>query len=161
MSCDELEALWIPYLDGRLAPRERALVEGHVSGCAECGARLREFGLVSDLLGQWEAPEPSPWFDAHLRQRIAADSASNRWAGWLAALSPSFPVGVAALLFLGALLIWSGGGQNALPPAQVVTVENTDEVMHAVEEVDILADFEPLSELKGHIHHQNWEKGRQ
>jgi anti-sigma factor RsiW len=159
MSCNELEALWIPCLDGKLPPRQRALVEAHVSDCAECAVRLRELEAVSQALAQWEAPAPSPWFDARLRQRIAADTAARGWWQWVTAYSPAFPVSVAVLLFLAALLIWTGGGQQALPPAQVVTVERADDVVHVVEELDLLSDFEPLSEMKGHPHQE--ETGRQ
>lgn len=160
MNCHELETLWIPYLDGKLPVRQREVMDAHLRACADCAARARDFGLVSEWLGQWEAPAPSPWFNARLRQRIAATPAPG-WFDWLPAFSPSLPLGVAALLFLGALLIWSGGGQSALPPAQVVTVERTDEVIHAVEEVNLLSDFDLLSELKKPGHHEVWEKGRQ
>ncbi len=160
MKCVELEALWIPYLDGKLPVREREIADGHLAGCAECAARIRDFGLVSGLLEQWEAPAPSPWFNARLRQRIAAQPAPG-WFDWLPVFSPGFPLGVAALLLLAALLISTGGQRAPLPPPQVVTVEKTDEVIHAVEEVNMLTDFDLLSELKRPAGHEAGEKGRQ
>lgn len=161
MTCNELEALCIPYLDGKLPPHQLAVVEAHVSGCGDCSARLRELAVVSRVLDEWQAPAPSPWFDARLRHRIAMEPAPPLWPNWLPAWSPTFSLSVAVLLFAAMLVIWTGGGQNALPPAQMVTVEKTDEVIHAVQEVDMLADFELLGELPRGSRRDTQENGRQ
>jgi anti-sigma factor RsiW len=161
MSCHELEGLWVPYLDEKLPPRQRERLEAHMAGCAGCAARIREFRAVSELLGQWEAPAPSAWFDVRLRGRIAAEPARGAWWDWLPAFSPGFPLGVAALLFLAALVVWTGGGQSALPPAQVVTVEKTDIALYVVEDVNLLSDFDLLSELNKPGNREALEKGRE
>ena len=44
MSCERFQALLSPYLDGELAPTERAEVDAHLAACPECAdllARLR------------------------------------------------------------------------------------------------------------------------
>lgn len=148
MTCGKLETLWLPYLDGRLSSQERSILETHLAGCAACAARLEGFRLVSGALESWEAPAPSPWFDARLRHRIAADSATRGLAGWLGARLPSFPLSVAALLFLAALVVWSGGTQHALPPEQLVDASKMEELLHVMDEVELLNDFEVLGELK-------------
>ena len=160
MKCGKLETLWIPFLDGKLSSQERAVVQAHLAECPACAARGEGLRLVSGALESWEAPAPSPWFDARLRQRIAADSASRGLAGWLGAHLPSFPLSLAALLFLAALLVWSGSTQQALPPEQLVTDVKMDELLHVMEEVELLNDFEVLGELKKPVQRETQEKGR-
>ncbi len=148
MTCGKLETLWIPYLDRKLSLQESAVVDAHVAECPECAARRAGLLAVARELDSWEVPGPSPRFDARLRQKIAADSAPRGLTGWLWFPSPSFPVSIAVLLFLAALLIWSGGTRQALPPPQLVDDVRMDELLHVMEEVELLNDFEILGELK-------------
>ena len=39
MTCQELDRLLHPYLDGEFQPEERVDLENHLAGCAECGHR--------------------------------------------------------------------------------------------------------------------------
>jgi len=43
-----------------------AEVRAHVDGCAECGRELAELRSTMALLDSWEAPEPSPYFNARM-----------------------------------------------------------------------------------------------
>ncbi len=147
MNCSKLETVWLPYLDGKLSAQERALVDAHLTACADCAARLEGFHAVSNALESWEAPAPSAWFDVRLRHRIAAEAAPRGFWGWLGLPVPSFPLGVAAMLFLASLLVWSGGTREALPE-QLVTDVKMDELLHVMEEVELLNDFDVLGELK-------------
>jgi len=58
-------------------------------------------------------------------------------------------------------VVWTGGGQSALPPAQVVTVEKTDIALYVVEDVNLLSDFDLLSELNKPGSREALEKGRE
>ncbi|WP_163992626.1 anti-sigma factor family protein [Pyxidicoccus caerfyrddinensis] len=42
MTCQELERLLYPYLDGEFQPEERVDLETHLSGCAACQRRVEE-----------------------------------------------------------------------------------------------------------------------
>jgi anti-sigma factor RsiW len=150
LTCEQLEQLWIPFLDGKLSEAEREKLEAHLQHCGACEARREGMLAVSQELELWEAPEPSPWFDARLRQRIAAETAAHPHANWWAALTPSFPLSVAAMLLMAALLVWTGGGSNAIAPAEQIVyadpaADPMEDVLHAIEEVDLLnqADFLP------------------
>ena len=174
MKCGKLETLWLPYLDGKLSSQERALVEAHLAQCSACAEQLEGFRQVSQSLESWQAPVPSPWFEARLRQKIAADVAPRGLTGWLSASLPSFPVSVAVLLLLAALLIWIGGMRQTPEPNLIVSdvkvdellqvageeVElymqlqaalqenSTDELLNIMEEVELLNEFEVLGELQ-------------
>ena len=163
MKCGKLETLWLPYLDGKLSSQELALVEAHLAGCSACVEQLEGIRQVSQSLESWQAPEPSPWFDARLQRKIDADVAPRGLFGWLAAPLPSFQVSLALLLLLAALLISSGGIRQSPEPEliasdvkvdelyvqlQAALQENsTDELLNMMEEVELLNEFEVLGEL--------------
>jgi len=67
---------------------------------------------------------------------------------WLGSFSPAPVLSLAVLLTLAALVAFTGDGRRALPPEQLVTDVKVDELLHVTEEVEILADFEVLAELK-------------
>lgn len=147
--CGKLETLWIPYLDGNVNEEERALVEGHLAECAECARRRDEFLAVSQALAAWEAPDPSPWFDAKLRRRIEAQAGARGGLRRFFELFP-IPASFAILLVLAALLLSTGTQPPASParPAEFANEARMEEVFHAAEEVELLNNFELLSELK-------------
>lgn len=145
ITCERIEALLVPYLDGNLAAAERQAVEAHLKGCAGCESRRAGFLAVADHLDAWLAPEPSPWFDAKLRQRIAAQAEARHAPRWVSVLAPSFPASVMALVLLAALLVWGGGRPSFTP--EMVANQNMDEVMHALDEVDLLYQADFLGEM--------------
>src|ERR1039458_9485760 len=58
-------------------------IGGHLAGCGACTGKLEEFRQTMALLDQWQAPEPSPYFDVRLQARLREEMAKPQ-AGWLA-----------------------------------------------------------------------------
>jgi anti-sigma factor RsiW len=56
-------------------------VNDHLRSCAACTETLAEFRKTMALLDEWQAPEPSPYFDTRLRARLREKPPSNRRAG--------------------------------------------------------------------------------
>ncbi len=50
-----------------------AEVRAHVRECAECRNELAELQATMNVLDAWEAPEPTPFFDAKLFARLRAE----------------------------------------------------------------------------------------
>jgi hypothetical protein len=105
---------------------------------------------VAEFRGVWtaldEAPalEPSPSFDARLRQRIAAEP-RRAWFGWLVP-SPRLALATAALALLTTWI--------AMKPADTPTAGGTPVAGNIVQpreeellDYDMLADFDALSTL--------------
>ena len=72
MSAHERERL-SAYLDGELAPAERAGVEAHLAACAECTAFLAELAAVDEAAAALPAEAPAGYFEtfpARLRLRL-------------------------------------------------------------------------------------------
>jgi anti-sigma factor RsiW len=62
VNCSSFESLLDEYVDGALAPRDRALVAAHVSGCANCSSLLEELRVIDALLLQPRRVELAPNF---------------------------------------------------------------------------------------------------
>src|SRR5271170_2200758 len=142
MNCERMEAQLIAYLDGCASARERREVDQHLAACPACRARVEEFRGVWKLLEETPAPEPSAWFDAQLRQRIAAEPAPALWtrlAAWLP--QPRLALASLALLAVG---FWAALVPRPNLPAPVAMNEQEDfrmiKNMQVLENYDVLKD---------------------
>jgi hypothetical protein len=125
-------------------------VETHLAACAACRRRADEFRAVSGLLDELPVIEPSPAFDVRVRARVAAPSRQ----GWLAWLTPSPRVALAATLLL-MLTLWIAGPKDIdrYDHASNFPAQNSDEDFRMIkdlpvlEDYDVLSNFEPLADL--------------
>ncbi len=101
MKCEEIREIMLDLGSGLMEITPE--INGHLAGCAACTEKLKEFKQTMALLDQWQAPEPSPYFDVRLQARLRQEIAKPQ-AGWLAWLRR--PVLAAALT----VLIGVGGG---------------------------------------------------
>ena len=54
----------------------------HLASCDACSEKLRELQRTMALLDEWQAPEPSPYFDVRLQARLREEMAKSQ-TGWL------------------------------------------------------------------------------
>lgn len=94
------------YAHHMLSSDEAARVERHLAICGACREAAAGFARLDAVLAEWKPVEPSPWFDARARARIAAAPRPWRylprlnWQGWsaiAAAAVVAIVLGVAAL----------------------------------------------------------------
>lgn len=62
--------------------RVSAAVKAHVTECADCNRELAELRSTMSLMDEWEAPEPTPYFDTRLQATLREEKAAAP-AGWL------------------------------------------------------------------------------
>jgi len=114
MKCSEICEL-LPDLAAGSASAEPE-VNAHLRSCAQCAEKLNEFRKTMALLDEWQAPEPSPYFDTRLRARLREESANapSRWFAW--ARRPAMAVSLAVVLVAG-VTVWMGrkGGVSQEP----------------------------------------------
>ena len=61
-------------------------VKAHLDSCAECAGKLEAFRQTMSLLDEWQAPEPSPYFDVrHARAFARGEREADRRLDALAA----------------------------------------------------------------------------
>ena len=70
MICNDLKAVWVEFLDGRLPPDRAGAVRDHLAACAACREEGRRFERSWDLLGQAGTLEPPGDFLQSVRRRI-------------------------------------------------------------------------------------------
>ena len=60
-------------------------IKAHLDSCGECAGKLEAFRQTMSLLDEWQAPEPSPYFDVRLNARLREER-QRKATCWLAAL---------------------------------------------------------------------------
>jgi anti-sigma factor RsiW len=101
MNCHELKEQMLELMTGENPPQAVA----HLRGCEACATELASMRSTMALLDEWQAPEPSPYFDAKLRARLKAEPEPARgWRQWLVPLTgwkPAMAVALAAVMVVG------------------------------------------------------------
>ena len=100
MKCTEIREM-LPDLAAGLVVAESQVNE-HLRTCVDCARTLEEFRKTMALLDEWQAPEPSPYFDVRLQARLREESAKQRshWAAWIR--RPALAASFAAIVVVGA-----------------------------------------------------------
>ena len=101
MNCQEVKEQMVEMMTGANPPQAAA----HLRGCEACANELASLRSTMALLDEWQAPEPSPYFDAKLRARLKAEPEPVRgWRQWLVPLAgwkPAMAVALAAVMVVG------------------------------------------------------------
>jgi len=160
MDCKEFQEL-LPDLAAGMEASTPG-VEKHLAFCAACSAKLQEFQKTMALLDEWQAPEPSPYFDTRLAARLREEMARAP-VPWYSKLThsilvrPAWTMSVAAVIFMAAVV---AGNRSYIsqtetistkPPALGLPVQPGTAVgdLQALERNDELyADFDVLDELQ-------------
>jgi hypothetical protein len=162
MNCQEIREL-LPDITTSAGMNAASTPEAaeHVASCAACATHLRELQNTMALLDEWQAPEPSPYFDtrmqARLREEMARPAGSLSWLSWMR--RPAWAMSLAGIVFAGALTIGVVGKSYIVSPEAIKTeppslglpVQPGTAVgdLQALERNDELyADFDVLDQLQ-------------
>ena len=159
MNCNQIRELLPDLAGGMDASTPEPEVEKHIASCAACATHLRDLQKTMALLDEWQAPEPSPYFDTRLQARLREEMARPH-AGWLNWLRrPAWAMSIAGVIFAGALVVGIGnksyfvetGAIPTNPPPLGLPVQPGTAVgdLQALERNDELyADFDVLDDLQ-------------
>jgi len=99
-------------------------IGGHLSGCGACTGKLEEFRQTMALLDEWQAPEPSPYFDVRLQARLREEMAKPQ-GGWMAWFRrPVLAAALTVLLGVGVGLFFAKNGGIYKPVGDVIAVND-------------------------------------
>jgi hypothetical protein len=149
MKCNETREL-MPDLASGLAEVTPEL-KTHLDACAECAGKLEAFRQTMSLMDEWQAPEPSPYFDVRLRARLREESAtaSVGWLHWLR--RPVLAASFALILVVGVSLVRMNSGERGNSTASnPVAAEPGTAVgdLQALEKnQNLYSDFDVLDDL--------------
>jgi anti-sigma factor RsiW len=190
MKCLETERL-ISYAYRLTDEPEASQVRAHLGECPCCREIVKQHGRLDALLDEWKAAEPTPWFDARVRQAVETQQARReRWG--FGGLDWARGLALAALgILIIAGVVWftqshhgvsnlsgvatrepqqasgpqtpalvakgqspTAPAQTGVKPAQAVhgvksadASSNEDNDAQALEDYDLAANFDLLSEL--------------
>jgi hypothetical protein len=155
MNCNEIRELLPDLAAGFGAGTPE--IEKHIADCATCAAKLQGIRQTMALLDEWQAPEPSAYFDTRLQARLREEMArpATGWLQWMR--HPAWAMSLAALLVAGAIVVGSRSylpeteAINTKPPELSVPVLPGSAVgdLQALERNnDLYADFDMLDDLQ-------------
>jgi hypothetical protein len=153
MSCLEMKKhLAERVFESRPLPDE---ARKHVAECDECAAELAGMESTWKLLDEWQAPEPSAFFDAKLYARLRVEQTTapasffERAKAWLL-YSSNLQMRQIAAGAMAAVLLLAGGGTFALLENHSAPVPQTSATVRDLQSYDGNAQlFQQLNALDG------------
>jgi hypothetical protein len=118
----------------------------HLESCGACAAELKALRSTMAVLDEWQAPEPSQYFDVRLQARLREEMAKPQtgWMHWFRR-----PVLASALtVIMGVsvgLIVTRGRISNPPPVAEVGTAVSDLQTLE--KNHDMYSDFELLDDL--------------
>ncbi len=150
-NCDETRELMPDLAAGLTAVTPE--VKAHLDSCAECAGKLEAFRQTMSLLDEWQAPEPSSYFDVRLNARLREES-EKRPAAWLRWLRTPVLAGSFALLMVVSVTLVrmnSRKGPGPTPASQVAVAEEPGTAVGDLQALDknqnLYSDFDVLDDL--------------
>jgi anti-sigma factor RsiW len=148
MKCDEIKEMMLDVAAG--AGEATPAMNEHLHGCAECATKLAGMRQTMALLDEWDAPEPSPYFDTRLAARMREERAKPERSVWLSWFRAPALAGALALVLMvaGGVKWFSGGGSlpPGIPQAQLGTAVGDLQVLD--KNADLYANFDVLDDLQ-------------
>ncbi|MGA2960623.1 MAG: hypothetical protein ABSD96_03045 [Candidatus Korobacteraceae bacterium] len=148
MNCrDVRERLLEVAVEGGPASPE---IQLHCSVCDPCALEWEQVKRTMALLDEWQAPEPSPYFDVKLQARLREEQQKPAM-GWLGWFRKPTAVGIAATLLLALGVGSFLGRQSDTKSADhtVASVRGTavGDLQYLEKHSDLLQEFEALDVL--------------
>jgi hypothetical protein len=149
MKCNETRELMPDLASGLTAVTPEA--KAHLDSCTECAGKLEAFRQTMSLLDEWQAPEPSPYFDVRLRARLREEGAkqSAGWMHWLR--KPVLAASFALVMVVGVSLVRMNSGErgNSATPSVVAAEPGTavGDLQALEKNQNLYSDFDVLDDL--------------
>ena len=104
------------------------------------------------LLDEWQAPEPSPYFDVRLHARLREEAAKQSASWWQWIRKPALAVSLAVLMVMSITLFRTDAGRNPTqdgPSAMVAAPGTAVGDLQALDKnSELYSDFEVLDDLQ-------------
>src|SRR5215472_6577897 len=152
MSCEKLRQ---EFMEAVLSSPEAVSPElqEHLQSCNICASEFACFQQTMSLLDEWQAPEPSPYFNTRLRARMREEvmvPAERSWFAWLR--RPVVAAAAVVLIALGVGLLEIGhyhGDRNTLATNDGVVRVNTPgstvgDLQYLDKNADLFSEFDAL-----------------
>jgi len=150
MKCNEICELMPDLAAGSNAVAPE--VKNHLETCAGCAGKLNEFRQTMALLDEWQAPEPSLYFDVRLRARLREEAARQPVGWWQWIRKPALAVSLAVLMVMSITLFRTDAGWNPTSDGPRAMVAEPGTAVGDLQALDknseLYSDFEILDDLQ-------------
>jgi hypothetical protein len=148
MNCTDVrEQLLEVAVEGGPASTE---IQLHCSVCDPCALELEQIRRTMALLDEWQAPEPSPYFDVKLQARLREEQQKST-VGWFGWFRKPAAVALAATILLalgvGSFLGRQSGTNSADHSVAAVRGTAVGDLQYLEKHSDLLQEFEALDVL--------------
>jgi hypothetical protein len=99
MKCEQIREIMPDLASGLLSTTPE--IGKHLAGCGACAGKLEEFRQTMALLDEWQAPEPSPYFDVRLQARLREEMAKPQAGSWAWLRRPALAAALTVLMAIG------------------------------------------------------------
>jgi len=127
-------------------------VSKHLESCVGCAGKLKEFRQTMALLDEWQAPEPSPYFDVRLRARLREEAARQPVGWWQWIRKPALAVSLAVLMVMSITLFRTDAGRNPTSDGPQAMAAEPGTAVGDLQALDrnheLYSEFEILDELQ-------------
>src|SRR5258706_2462818 len=153
MNCNEIRERMPEVAAGFGEP---TMDEGkHLESCGDCAEQLNAMRATMAVLDEWQAPEPSQYFDVRLQARLREEMAKPQasWLQWFR--RPMLAAALTVLLGVGVGLYFTRGGgiinlghdaTIATEPPALGTAESDLQILE--NNHDLYADFDLLDDME-------------
>jgi anti-sigma factor RsiW len=148
MNCNDIREL-MPDLAAGLS-ESTAEASEHLRGCSTCAEQLESFRKTMALLEEWQAPEPSPYFDTRLQARLREEMARTQTQGWLHWFrKPILAISFAVIMVASATLVRINGNKPVpTPVAQAEPGTAVGDLQALDKNDDLYSSFDVLDDLQ-------------
>ena len=136
-----------------------AELERHLGECSECAETLRALRSTMNLLDEWEAPEPSAYWNvrmqARLREEQRRQQAPAGWLQWLRRPAISLAAALALALGIGVTQMMRFVHQETsavhlnTSAAQLPTGTAVSDLQYLDKNSELLQNFTALDDMDG------------
>jgi predicted anti-sigma-YlaC factor YlaD len=147
MKCEEIDDQILDVAAG--AGESTPALDEHLRGCTTCAAKLADMRKTMALLDEWQAPEPSPYFNTRLAARMREERARPERAAWLSWFRlPVLAGALAVVLMMAGGIRWFTGPIPPPPLAKVVPGTAVGDLQALDKNEDLYANFDLLDDLQ-------------
>src|SRR3984885_15370204 len=151
MKCEEIREVMPDLASGLMEVTPE--MSGHLAECGACAGKMEEFRQTMALLDEWQAPEPSPYFDVRLQARLREEMAKPQtgWSLWFR--RPVLATAFSLIIVVGAGLFFSRGdgsyGNKDVAAVAMATPGTAVSDLQALDKNhDLYTDFDLLDDLQ-------------
>ena len=153
MKCDEIKEMMLDVAAG--AGEATSAMNEHLLGCTDCMEKFAGMQQTMALLDEWQAPEPSPYFDTRFAARMREERAKPQRAAWLSWFRAPVLAGALALVLtmVGGVNWFTSRNNGPIGPVSQAAVAAppgtaVGDLQELEKDEDLYANYDILDDLQ-------------